>query len=205
VSDTHPLWRPYDPPTPVEIAQARVAHADQAAVEVVAPDGSWPEQFAQVRDVVVSALGDRALSVEHVGSTSVPGLWAKPIIDVNLTVADSGDEAAYLPELEAAGFALRVREPDWEQHRCLRGADPTSNRHVWSPGSIEPARTTAFRDWLIAHPEDREAYAAIKRDLAEQGFTDVMLYNNAKAGLIYDIYERIFAADPGHPHTPRPR
>ena len=85
------------------------------------------------------ALGDRALSVRHVGSTSVPGLWAKPIIDVDLIVADSGDEAAYLPELEAAGFVLRVREPEWEEHRCLRGTDPASNLHVWSPGSEEPA------------------------------------------------------------------
>ncbi len=202
---THPHWRPFDPPTPEEIAEARVAPPEQAIVEVVAPDASWPEQFAAVGDTVVEALGDRALSVRHVGSTSVPGLWAKPIIDVDLTVADSGDEAAYLPALEAAGFVLRVREPDWEEHRCLRGADPTSNLHVWSPGSIEPARTAAFRDWLIAHPDDREAYAALKRDLAGQGFTDVMDYNNHKAGLIYDIYERIFAADPDHQHTPRPR
>jgi GrpB-like predicted nucleotidyltransferase (UPF0157 family) len=205
VSDTHPLWRPYDPPTPEEIAGARVAPTDHTVVEVVAPDASWPEQFSAVRDAVLAALGDRALSLRHVGSTSVPGLWAKPIIDVDLIVADSGEEAAYLPELEAAGFVLRVREPDWEQHRCLRGTDPASNLHVWSPGSPEPARHAAFRDWLVERPDDREAYAALKRDLAGQGFTDVMDYNNAKAGLIYDIYERIFAADPGHPHDPHPR
>jgi GrpB-like predicted nucleotidyltransferase (UPF0157 family) len=205
VSDTHPLWQPYDPPTAEQVALVRVAPTDQTVIDVVAPDASWPEQFAQVRDTVVTALGDRALSVRHVGSTSVPGLWAKPLIDVDLTVADSGDEPAYLPDLEAAGFVLRVREPEWEEHRCFRGVDPASNLHVWSPSSIEPARHAAFRDWLIAHPDDREAYAALKRDLAGQGFTDVMDYNNHKAGLIYDIYERIFAADPDHPHSARPR
>ncbi len=205
MSDTHPLWRPYDPPSDEEIAQARVAPTDHTLVEVVAPDSTWPQQFANVRDSVVAALGDRALSVRHVGSTSVPGLWAKPIIDVDLIVADSGDESAYLPDLEAAGFVLRVREPEWEEHRCLRGSDPASNLHVWSSGSQEPARHAAFCDWLIAQPDDREAYAALKRDLAAQGFTDAMHYNNAKAGLIYDLYERIFAADPAHRHSPRPR
>jgi GrpB-like predicted nucleotidyltransferase (UPF0157 family) len=205
VSDTHPLWRPYDPPTPEEIARARVAPVEAAVVEVVAPDPAWPEAFQHLRRSLVEVLGERALAIEHVGSTSVPGLWAKPLIDVDLTVADSGDEAAYLPDLEAAGFELRVREPEWEEHRCLRGAAPAANVHVWSPGAVEPRRTAAFRDWLRTHADDRDAYAALKRDLATRGFTDVMDYNNQKAALIYDIYERIFAADPAHPHTPRPR
>lgn len=205
MSETHPLWRPYDPPTPEEIAAARVAPTDAAPVEVVAPDAAWPDEFDRVRTRIIAALGDRALGVRHVGSTSVPGLWAKPVIDVDLTVADPADEAAYLPDLEAAGFALRVREPDWEEHRMLRGQAPVSNVHVFGPGAVEPAREVAFRDWLRTHPDDLAAYAALKRDLAAKGFTDVMDYNNAKASLIYDIYERIFAADPDHPHTPRPR
>ena len=145
------------------------------------------------------------LAIEHVGSTSVPGLWAKPLIDVDLTVADSADEPAYVPAMEAAGFVLRGREPEWEEHRMFRGADPTSNVHVWSPGAIEPRRTAAFRDWLREDEHDRAAYADLKRTLAKQGYTDVMDYNTAKGGLIYDIYERIFAADPAHEHSPRPR
>ena len=203
--DTHPLWRPYEPPTDEEIAQARVAPVLPAPVEVVPPDPGWPDEFERVRARVVDALGARALSVEHVGSTSVPGLWAKPVIDVDVTVAKSGDEASYLPDLEAAGFELRVREPQWEEHRCLRGEDPAANVHVWSTGCVEAQRHRAFRDWLRENEDDRRAYAVLKRDLAGQGFTDVMDYNTAKGGLIYDIYERIFAADPAHPHTPRPR
>ena len=127
------------------------------------------------------------------------------MIDIDLTGADSADESAYVPGMEAAGFVLRGREPTWEEQRMFRGADPTSNVHVWSPGAIEPGRTRMFRDWLRTHADDRMAYGDLKRQLAEQGFTDVMHYNNAKAGLVYDIYERIFAADPAHEHTPRPR
>lgn len=190
-----------------DIAAARVTIGAWApeAVEVVAPDPAWPQSYAAVRDRLVEALGDRVVSVEHVGSTSVPGLWAKPIVDVDLTVADSGDEDAWLPDLEAAGFVLRVREPEWEQHRCLRGTEPSANVHVFSPGAREPQRHVLFRDWLRTHPDDRDAYAAVKREVAGRGFTDAMLYNNAKAWFVYDLYEKAFSADPAHEHVPQPR
>ena len=79
-----------------------------------------------------NALGELALEVEHVGSTSVPGLPAKPIIDIDLIVPDSGDEASWLPPLERAGFVLKVREPWWYEHRCLRFDDPRCNLDVFS-------------------------------------------------------------------------
>ncbi|MGB0101198.1 MAG: GrpB family protein, partial [Nocardioides sp.] len=150
---THPLWNAFDVPSIEEIEAARVELAvwTPATVQVVPYDPTWPQAYAAVRDRVIAALGDRVLRIEHVGSTSVPGLWAKPVIDADLTVADSGDEDAWLPELEAAGFVLRVREPDWEEHRCLRGSEPTTNLHVFSPGAREPQRHRLFRDWLRAH------------------------------------------------------
>ncbi|WP_051549486.1 GrpB family protein [Nocardioides sp. URHA0032] len=204
---THPLWNPYDPPSAEEILAARVhpAAAAPAPVEVVPPDPAWADWYTVVRTRIVDALGDRVLAVEHVGSTAVPGLWAKPVIDVDLTVADPADEAAWLPDLERAGFKLRVREPDWEQHRMLRGARPATNLHVFGPGAREPRRHVLFRDWLLTHAEDRERYATIKRQVAGQGFSDAMLYNNAKAWVVYDIYENIFVADPDHDHDPHPR
>jgi GrpB-like predicted nucleotidyltransferase (UPF0157 family) len=205
MSTTHPLWRAYQPPTPEEIARARLIPVGPESVEVVPPDPNWPAEFRRVESRILAALGETAVSVEHVGSTSVRGLWAKPLIDVDLTVVDSADEASYVPAMERSGFVLRVREPAWEEHRMFRGADPTSNIHVWSPGAVEPRRTAAFRDWLREHADDHAAYADLKRALAQQGFTDVMDYNAAKGGLIYDIYERIFAADPAHEHTPQPR
>ena len=116
----------------------------------------WPQAYSVVRDRVVAALGIRLLAIEHVGSTAVPGLWAKPVIDIDLTVADSADEDAWLPDLEAVGFVLRVREPDWEEHRVLRGQDPATNLHVFSSDAREPHRVRMFRDWLRTHPEDRD-------------------------------------------------
>lgn len=205
--DTHPLWRPYDRPSDEDIAAARVGGRDVVPgnrVQVVAPDPDWPATYDEVARIVREALGERVLALQHVGSTSVPGLWAKPVIDADLTVADSGDEPSYLPDLEASGFVLRVREPEWEQHRCLRLESPVTNLHVFSPGAIEPIRHRAFRDWLTSDDADREAYAALKRDLSTRPFESVMHYNNEKGELVYEIYERIFAADPAHPHAPQP-
>lgn len=204
---THPLWNPYEVPSMAEIDAARAGLGvwTPAPVEVVAPDPAWSQWYAELRGRLCDALGDRVLAVEHVGSTSVPGLWAKPVIDVDLTVADSGDEDAWLPALEAADFELRVREPDWEEHRCLRGNEPASNVHVFSPGAREPQRHRLFRDWLREHPEDRDRYAEVKRQVAARGFTDATRYNNAKAWIVYDIYERAFAGDVRHRHDPQPR
>ncbi|KQY64515.1 GrpB family protein [Nocardioides sp. Soil796] len=204
---THPLWNPFETPSMEEIEAARVSIGawTPQSVEVVAPDPSWPAAYDVARGQIVAALGERVLSIEHVGSTSVPGLWAKPMIDVDLTVADSGDEAAWLPDLEAAGFTLRVREPEWEEHRCLRGEEPAVTLHIFSPGAREPRRHRLFRDWLRTHAEDRDEYAAVKREVAARGFADVMRYNNAKGAFIYDLYEKVFAGDPSHDHDPHPR
>ena len=143
-------------------------------------------------------------ALEHIGSTAVPGLAAKPVIDPELTVADRADEAAYVPALEPLGLPLRIREPDWEEHRLL----PARTRH--QPARVrgrqpEPGRHLLFRDWLRTHDDDRAAYAALKAELGGEGFGDGMDYNNHKAALVYDIYERIFAADPAHEHDPQPR
>lgn len=202
---THPLWRPFDLADLAEFDRVRVGAPVERPVVVVPPDPDWPTEYARVRRLIVDALWPRALEVEHVGSTSVPDLWAKPVIDVDLGVADSSREAEYVPALQAAGFVLTVREPDWEEHRLLTLTEPASNVHVFSVGAVEAARQRAFRDWLRGHADDREAYGALKRELAERNWPQVMAYNNAKAALIYDIYERIFAADPKHPHDPEPR
>jgi GrpB-like predicted nucleotidyltransferase (UPF0157 family) len=202
---THPLWRPYELTDLDEVAKVRVGGPSRP-VEVVPYDAAWPAAYERVATRIRDALGDRIVSLDHVGSTSVPGLAAKPIIDVNLVVADSGDESAYLPDLEAVGFTVRVREPDWEEHRVLATTDPEANLHVFSPGSPETGRVVMFRDWLRTHPADRDEYGALKTELARRGgFTEVMDYNNHKAALVYDIYEKAFTADPAHEHDPRPR
>ena len=164
----HPLWNPYEVPSAEEIDAARVAVSARApeTVEVVPPDPAWSQWYDAVCSRVVAALGEQVVSIAHVGSTSVPGLPAKPVVDVDLLVPDPADEEAWLPQLEAAGFELRVREPEWEEHRCLRGTDPACNLHVFAPDSRESRRHRMFGAWLRTHPADRELYASVKQEVA---------------------------------------
>ena len=154
-------------------------------------DRRWPEQFRREAEKLRAALGDRALAVEHVGSTSVPGLCAKPILDILLLVADADREEDYVPGLTAAGYALRIREPDWFQHRMLRGTDPAVNLHIFPAGCPEAARMLAFRDWLRTCREDRDRYAAEKRRLAARQWAYVQDYADAKTAVVREILERV--------------
>jgi GrpB-like predicted nucleotidyltransferase (UPF0157 family) len=159
-------------------------------VAVVDYDPVWPAQFAAEAAKVRAALGAAALGVEHVGSTSVPGLAAKPVIDINLTVADSADEASYARALETAGYRLAVREPAWFEHRMFKGAGPAVNLHVFSAGCPELARMRLMRDWLRANPDDLALYAATKRQLAERGWDLVQDYADAKGEVVGQIMAR---------------
>ena len=137
-------------------------------IEIVEPDPAWPAQFEELAARIRDALGDAVLEPSSTSARrACPGLAAKPIIDIDLTVADSRDEAAYVPALEAAGFELRIREPAWHEHRCFAATSPPRcNLHVWSPDSPEAIRHRLFRDWLRDHPDDRARYAAAKRSSA---------------------------------------
>ena len=95
---------------------------EKRPIVIVDYDSRWPAQFQKHAQILAGALGGRAGPIEHIGSTSVPGLAAKPIIDIDVLVADSSDESSYLPAMVAAGYVLRVREPDWHQHRRGRRA-----------------------------------------------------------------------------------
>jgi GrpB-like predicted nucleotidyltransferase (UPF0157 family) len=166
-------------------------------VEVVEADPGWPGMFEVVAKRIRSALGGAALTVEHVGSTAVPGLAAKPVIDIDLVVADSADEPAWLPALEAAGFTLVIREPWWHEHRCLVAEDPRSNVHVFSPEAPEPIRHVIFRDWLRNHPEDLARYRDAKlaaSSAANAAGEHVMDYNARKQPVVREIYDRAFRA-----------
>ena len=165
-------------------------------VELAEYDPRWPGLFAREEARIRHVLGDRVVRVEHTGSTSVPGLAAKPRIDITMEVADSSDEAAYVPDLEAAGYVLRIREPDWHQHRVLKGPDTDVNLHVFSRGSTETARMVAFRDWLRTHPEERERYERVKRELAARTWRYTQHYADAKTDVVEEILARALAAGP---------
>lgn len=150
-------------------------------------DPMWPRLFAREADRIREALGDRALRVEHVGSTSVPGLTAKPIIDILLVVPDSADEPSYVPAMEAAGYVLRIREPDWFEHRLFKGPDTDVNLHVFSVGATEIDRMLRFRDRLRDSDADRDHYARTKRELAQRTWRHVQHYADAKTKVIHEI------------------
>ena len=157
-------------------------------------DPAWPTLFAREADRIRATLGSTAVLVEHAGSTSVPGLAAKPIIDIVLAVPDSADEQAYVPALEAAGYVLRAREPDWFEHRMLKGPDTDINLHVFTAGASEIDRMLLFRDWLRANDADRDAYLRVKRDLAKRTWRHVQHYADAKSAIVAEIVERATAA-----------
>ena len=164
-------------------------------IQIVDYDPRWPELFEREAERIRAALGGVALGsvalrIEHAGSTSVPGLAAKPIVDIVLAVPDSANEDSYAPALEAAGYVLRIREPEWYQHRLFKGPDTDVNLHVFSAGCEEIERMLLFRDWLRSHQADRELYARTKRALAERDWKYVQNYADAKMAVIDEILGR---------------
>jgi GrpB-like predicted nucleotidyltransferase (UPF0157 family) len=161
-----------------------------APITLVDYDPAWPALFEREDRRIRAALGEKVLRLEHTGSTSVPGLAAKPCIDMTLIVPNSADEDDYLPALEAAGYVLRIREADWHEHRCLKGPDTNVNLHVFSPGSVELERMVGFRDWLRTHDDDRDLYERTKRELAAKDWQFVQNYADAKTTVVEEIIAR---------------
>jgi GrpB-like predicted nucleotidyltransferase (UPF0157 family) len=153
-------------------------------------DPTWPHWFESAAFRIREAIGDKVLQLDHVGSTSVRGLPAKPLIDINMVVADTTDEDAYVPPLEAIGYVLRIREPDWFEHRLLKGEEPAVNLHVFPAGCAELERMLRFRDHLRADERDRELYLRTKRELAAQTWEHVQHYADAKSDVVADIMGR---------------
>ena len=187
------------PKTEEDIRAAWVVEQPKLAgkVQLADYDPDWPRLFQREADRIRRVLGERVVQLEHVGSTSVPGLAAKPIIDIMLIVPDSADEPAYIPDLEAAGYLLVIREPDWYQPRCFKGPDTNINLHVYSPGCPEIERYLLFRDRLRGHPGDREHYQRVKRELVERDWTYVQQYADAKTEVVEAIIARAREAGPG--------
>jgi GrpB-like predicted nucleotidyltransferase (UPF0157 family) len=187
-----------DSPPPVGANAWVVAGAGPGiGIDVADPDPAWPQWYNRLAQRIREALGWRVLQLEHVGSTAVPGLAAKPVIDIDLTVADPGRERDYVPALEAAGFQLLIREPWWHGHRMLRADEPPGNLHVFGFDSPELIKHRIFRDWLRGNPGDRDRYAAAKRQAACEANAareHVMAYNARKQQVIREIYHRAFTA-----------
>ena len=156
-------------------------------------DPDWPRQYELEAARIRSALGERVVRIAHAGSTSVPGLPAKPIIDIVLEVPDSSDEDAYVPQLVSAGYKLRGREPEWFEHRRFKGPDRDINLHTFSAGCAEFDTMLLFRDWLRANAADRDLYLRTKRELAARHWTYTQDYADAKTSIVKEILARAVA------------
>ncbi len=180
------------PLTDEEIRAAAVGELPEhnARIDLTEYDPEWPRLYEREAERIGRALGSRMLRIEHVGSTSVPGLAAKPLIDIVLVVADTTDEDAYVPPLEAAGYVLRIREPDWFEHRLFKGPDTNVNVHTFAEGCEEVDRMVGFRDWLRTHDDDRDLYLAAKRELAQREWKFVQNYADAKSAVVREILAR---------------
>ena len=167
-----------------------IGGVEKREIRIADYDPDWPKKFETHARRIAGALGDTALRVEHVGSTSVHGLAAKPIIDILVVVKDSADESAYLPQLEGAGYVLRVREPDWNEHRMFRTPEEDVHVHAYSDGCAEIQRLLVFRDRLRRSGDDRRRYEQAKRALATKEWPDMNAYADAKT----EVIEAIIAA-----------
>lgn len=159
---------------------------------------AWEEMFREEKEKIGNALNWRNITIEHVGSTSVPGLCAKPILDILLLVADSADEDSYVKALEKEGYVLKIREEEWFQHRMCKGANPEVNLHVFSIGCEEAERMIQFRDWLRSHEDDRKLYADVKRELANKEWKYVQDYADAKSEVVQEIFHHIRCSRSDH-------
>jgi GrpB-like predicted nucleotidyltransferase (UPF0157 family) len=165
---------------------ALIGGRERRTIEIVDYDPSWPERFERERELIGAALGPRAIAIEHVGSTAVPGLAAKPIVDLLVTVHDAEDEAN-VSALEGAGYELRVSEPG---HRMVRRPELDVHVHVWATTDPEVERMLRFRDLLRADATARDAYAQLKRELALREWEDMNAYAEAKGPLIEQLLRR---------------
>ena len=181
-----------DPLSDDELAAVTVGPPKHFSGKIsIAPyDPEWPKLYGREAERIRAILGDKVLLLEHVGSTSVPGLAAKPIIDIDLQVADTRDEDAYVPQLTDAGYELIVREPDWYEHRLFKGPDTNINLHVFGTQLDELERHLLLRDWMREHPEDRDLYRDAKIELSQREFRNVNEYAAAKTQVVVEILKR---------------
>lgn len=171
-----------------------IGGSEKREIKIVDYCHDWPAKYQQHAKIIASALGGTALQIEHIGSTSVPELAAKPIIDMLVVVADSADESSYLPALQAAGYVLRVREPKWKEHRMFRTGDRDVHVHIYSAGCQEIERNLTFRDRLRTSVADRKRYESTKRALAANDRPDMNAYAKAKTEVIESIITAARAA-----------
>jgi GrpB-like predicted nucleotidyltransferase (UPF0157 family) len=159
-------------------------------IVIVDYDPAWPEAFRRLGTRLRAALGPLALRIDHIGSTSVPGLAAKPVLDVQISVASLEPVGTYLPALELVGFRWRADNPERTKRYFREASGPRTHIHVRAAGSWSEQFALLMRDYLRAHPEEAASYAALKRELADRLGTDRHAYTEAKDPFIWALMFR---------------
>jgi GrpB-like predicted nucleotidyltransferase (UPF0157 family) len=181
-------------PLEEQLREVLIGDVEPRAIVIADYDPAWAERFRREEVKIRKVLGETALAVEHIGSTSVRGLAAKPIVDILLVVEESGDEDSYMPAMEEAGYILRVREPDFDEHRMFRTPEKDVHVHVYSTGSEEIGRYLLLRDRLRQNEGERQLYARTKRELADRDWPSVDHYANAKTEVVEGTLSRAAGA-----------
>lgn len=169
-------------------------------IAIIEPNPAWPQRFFDTKARIEAVLGSTAVAILHSGSTSVPGLPAKDIIDIDLVVKDIKDEKSYVESLEKLGFLFLFREPGWHQHRFFvdegdRPGTHAINLHVFGPDCAEVERHRIFREWLLTSPNDLQLYARVKRECAsdsENAGESMQEYTVRKSKIVQEILDRAF-------------
>ena len=175
-------------PSQAPPAGAAVSRPPPDRIEVVAHDPAWTTRFAELGRDLRAGLGDVALRIDHIGSTSVPGLAAKPIIDIQISVAAFEPLAAFKDPLERLGYVYRADNPE-RTKRYFREppGHPRTHVHVRRAGSFSEQWALLFRDYLRAHAEVAAEYAALKRQLAARFRDDRRAYLDAKGPFLWEV------------------
>ena len=175
------------------------------SVEVVDPDEGWARAYDAERDALAEALGPAAVAIHHVGSTSVPGLAAKPVVDVLVEASDLPAVDAAASRLEALGYEARGEYgiPGRRYFSRPAGSGPAVHVHAFRKGDPHVERHLRFRDYLRAHPVEAARYGALKRELAAAHARDRASYQAGKADFIRRVVEHARAWD-AEGRTPPP-
>lgn len=161
-------------------------------LEMVSYQREWEQQYKEASKILQALFGDMLLGIHHIGSTSIPGMSAKPIIDILTEVREIGEVDGFNHSMERAGYVPRGENgiPGRRYFVKAEGSRHTHHVHIFECGTEQVRRHLAFRDYLKAHPAEVERYSALKVEIAEEGVRDVKEYQERKNGLVKELQER---------------
>lgn len=165
----------------------------RGTVKLLPYDKDWKHQFEQEKQLLLQTFGNKIVAIEHIGSTSIPGAWAKPIIDINVAIESLGDAPKFVKDLENLGYTNMSNRWFSDRYFFLKEPEKSQTHHL---NLVEPSSETAwaapvlFRDYLIAHPEELQEYNDLKKDLAKRYKSEREKYTEAKSNFVINVLQK---------------